>query len=126
MFTDEFVKDFEDYGKDSEACKRAFEQLKRTIEHEKTKKKVEDFTKSRKSMEDSITLYESEISAIEYILKHEDKCLSEATKKELTELKDKISADTKNIKNKLKAMVKESKINPNSLALYDILFDYLI
>lgn len=121
MFSDEFIKDFEAYGKDSEVCKRAFEQLKRTIEQEKSKKKFEDLEKARKETDEKIATYEAEASAIEYILRHEEKCLSQSTKNELSILKNKIEEDVVMLKNKMKAMKKDfKKEDMATMALLDL------
>ena len=108
MFSEEFIQDYENYGKDSTACKHAMEQLKKSIEFEKSRKLTRELETSRKELVERIREQEAKITAIKFIIGTEDN-LSVSTRKELISILDKLEKTTEKDKKKLDDLIKTMK-----------------
>lgn len=111
MFSKEFIEDYEQYGKDSKMCKHAFEQLKKSIEMEKSKKNAIDYEKQRKELKATIEREKAEIYAIALLIESEHETLSVETVAELSKLSDKIREDLEAHKQKLAKLMETKKVN---------------
>lgn len=109
MFSEDFIKDFETYGKDSEMCRIAYEQLRKVMEQEKARKQVEDVRKQRVELIKKIEEVESELSAIAYIIERDGANLDEATIKGLQDLATKLEVDRDIAKTKITKLREQQK-----------------
>ena len=109
MFSEEFMKDFEAYGKDSAMCKHALEQLRKSVEIEKSRKKIHDIEKIRKELIDKIHQHEKHLSAIHVLLTMDEKNLSKSTRSELASFAKVLEADKDICKQKLLSLKEEKK-----------------
>lgn len=109
MFSEDFIKDFETYGKDSEMCRMAYEQLKKVMEQEKLRQRVEDIRKQRAELIKRIEEIDTELSAITYIIEHDGATLDEATIKSLQDLSTKLEVDKDVAKTKFTQLKEQRK-----------------
>ena len=107
MFSSEFLKDYETYGKNSQACKHAYEQLKRSVDFEKARKKAQEDERMRKQHIETIERLDAEIAAIKLLLSFEENTLSKSTKTELSEFLSKSEAEREVLKQKVLKLKKD-------------------
>ena len=126
MFSKEFIEDYEQYGKDSKICKHAFEQLKKSIEIEKSKKNAIDYERQRKELKGIIEREKAEIYAIALLLDHERETLSVDAVAELSKLSDKIREDLEARKQKLSKLMETKKVDRIDEPLFGELISFFL
>lgn len=109
MFSEDFIKDFEAYGKDSAMCKHALEQLRKSVELEKSRKKIRDVEKMRKELIEKIHQHEKYQAAVQVLLSMDEKNLSKATRGELASFAKVLEADKDICKQKLLSIKEEKR-----------------